>query len=85
MPCLIRRPAGTWDNLYEVSQSGTRGIVVLNEAAGKVKVIYTASESGGNILYRESSTSSISFGSVNTLISGGTYNNATSTKQNYSG
>jgi len=56
------------DNLYEVAQNGTRGIVVLNETAGKVKVIYTSSESGSDILYKESSTSAISFGSVNTLI-----------------
>ena len=81
---LIRRPDETWDNLYEVSTSGTRPILVLNESSGKVKVIYTSSESGGNILYRKSSTSGISFGSVNTLMTG-TYNNATSTKQNYSG
>ena len=80
---LIRRPAGTWDNLYSVDEGGTRGIVILNEAAGKVEVIFTASDAGGNILYRESPTSSISFGSTNTLMSGGTYNNATSTKQNY--
>jgi hypothetical protein len=80
---LVRRPAGTWDNLYEIATSGTRGIVILNESAAKVKVIYTSSESGGNILYRESLTSSISFGSVNTLMTG-TYNNTTSTKQSYS-
>ncbi|PWB67958.1 hypothetical protein C3F09_12555, partial [candidate division GN15 bacterium] len=82
---LIRRPAGTWDNLYEVDQSGTRGIVVVNESAGKLAVIYTSSESGGDILYKESPLASISFGSVGTLITGGTYNNATSAKQNYSG
>jgi hypothetical protein len=81
---LIRRPAGTWDNIYSIDESGTRGIVALNEATGKVQVIFTASDAGGNILYRESSTSSIAFGSTNTLISGGTWNNATSTKQNYS-
>ena len=28
---LVRRPNGTWDPLYEVDQSGTRGIVLLNE------------------------------------------------------
>jgi hypothetical protein len=81
---LIRRPAGTWDNIYSVDEGGTRGIVVLNEAAGKVSVIFTASDAGGNILYRESPTSSIAFGSTNILMSGGTWNNATSTKQNYS-
>ena len=82
---LVRRPAGTWDNLYEVAQNGTRGIVILNEVAGKIKVIYTSSDSGPDILYKESPTSAISFGSVNTLMTGGTYNNATSTKQSYSG
>ena len=82
---LIRRPAGTWDDLYEVSQVGTRAIVILNEIAGKVKVVYTASDSGGDILYRESPTSGISFGPVNTLMTGGTYNNPTSIKQTYTG
>lgn len=80
---LIRRPSGAWDNLYSVDEGGTRGIVILNEAAGKVEVIFTASDAGGNILYRESPISNISFGSTNTLMSGGTFNNATSTKQNY--
>ena len=82
---LIRRPAGTWDDLYEVDQAGTRGIVILNEAAGTVKVIYSSAEGGADILYKGSSISSISFGSVNTLMNGGTHNDATSTKQNYSG
>lgn len=81
---LIRRPNGNWDNLYTIDESGTRGIVILNEVAGKVKVVFTASDAGGNILYRESSNSSISFGTVNTLLSGATYNNATSTKDSYS-
>jgi hypothetical protein len=65
---LIRRPGGTWDNLYEVDQSGTRGIVVLNEAAGTLRVIYTTSEGGGDIVYKESPLSSISFGSRQTLM-----------------
>jgi hypothetical protein len=79
---LIRRPNGTWDNLYEVDGSGTRGIAVLNETLGKIRVIYTASEGNNNIVYKESSTSSISFGSQMTLISGSN-NNVTSTKQNF--
>jgi len=79
MALLVRRPGGTWDNLYAVDTSGgTRPIVVLNEAAGTVRVIYTAS----GIVYKESPLSSISFGSAQTLISGGV-NNATSTKQNW--
>ncbi len=80
---LIRRPSGSWDNLYEVTQGvGTRPIVILNEALGKLTVVYTSSESGGNILYKQSLTSKIAFGAQHTLISG-TYNFATSMKQNY--
>ncbi|WP_461490421.1 T9SS type A sorting domain-containing protein, partial [Pontibacter sp. HJ8] len=79
---LIRRPAGNWDQLYEVSQTGTRPIVIFNEALGKLKVVYSSAEGGGNILYRESSNTDISFGAQRTLLAG-TYNNATSTKANY--
>ena len=79
MALLVRRPGGTWDNLYAVDTSGgTRPIVALNEAAGTVRVIYT----GSGIVYKESPVSSISFGSAQTLISG-SVNNATSTKQNW--
>ncbi len=79
---LKRSPAGSWDNLYEVSESGTRGIVILNESAGKIKVVYTSQEEGGDILYRESPTSMISFSPALTLING-KYNNPTSSKNNY--
>ncbi|MEX2232398.1 MAG: T9SS type A sorting domain-containing protein [Cyclobacteriaceae bacterium] len=79
---LKRLPTGSWDNLYEVSQSGTRGIVILNEAAETLKIVYASQEQGGDILYRESSTSNISFGPALTLISG-SYNNPTSIKNNY--
>ncbi|KAA9345592.1 T9SS type A sorting domain-containing protein [Adhaeribacter soli] len=80
---LVRRPTGAWDNLYEVErQLGTRPIVLLNEDQNKIKVVYTASETGGNILYRESAISPIAFGNQFTLING-TYNFATSCKQTY--
>ncbi len=79
---LVRRPAGTWDNLYEVDQSGTRAIVVLNEAAGNIAVVYTTGEGSGDIVCKQTSTSSISFGPRTTLLSG-SYNESTSTKQNY--
>ena len=80
---LLRRdPDGTWDDLYEVDESGTRGIAILNESLGKIRVIYTASEGNNNIVYKESSTSNISFGSQMTLISGSN-NNVTSSKQNF--
>lgn len=79
---LIRRPNGTWDPPYKVSESGTRGIVIVNEAAQKIRVIYTETETDGDIYYKESALSPISFGQQFTLISGN-YNNPTSIKSNY--
>jgi hypothetical protein len=83
MALLVRRPNNTWDNLYHVTSSkeGNRPCVILNEAAGKVKVMYSTHNinvdgtRSGDILYRESSTSAISFGPPVTLMSGaGNYN-----------
>jgi len=79
---LVRRPDGTWDDLYHVDTIGTRGIVLLNELADLIRVVYTASSSGGNILYRDSLMSAIGFGARKTLMKG-TLNNATSTKENW--
>ncbi|MEI6948611.1 T9SS type A sorting domain-containing protein [Paraflavisolibacter sp. H34] len=85
---LVRRPTGTWDPLYPVTintsseHDGTRGIVLLNEALGRVKVVYTSREDGGEILYRESALSSIAFGEARALLTGD-FNNATSTHQTY--
>jgi hypothetical protein len=75
---LVRRPVGTWDNLYPVTSSkeGNRPFVILNEATGKLKVIYSThidninGTRSGDILYRESSSSVISFGAPVTLMSG---------------
>ena len=77
---LVRRPNGTWDNMYSVDTAGTRPTVVLSEAAGKVIVAYAASEGSANIMYREISTATMSFGPRNTLI-GGSVQDVTSTKQ----
>ncbi|MEX2317369.1 MAG: DNRLRE domain-containing protein [Pirellulales bacterium] len=81
---LVRRANGNWDNLYQVDTSGTRPIVLVNEAAGRLIVAYTTSESGGNIVYKESPLGAISFGPRQTLLSG-SLNNVTSTKQNFTG
>jgi hypothetical protein len=83
---LVRRPGGTWDDLYPVTIfEGTQPVVVLNEEQGTIKVIYTTIVNGGDIVYRESSVSDISFGIARSLISGGghLYNYATSTHQTY--
>ncbi|MFC5270242.1 T9SS type A sorting domain-containing protein [Adhaeribacter terreus] len=78
---LIRRPNGVWDNLYEISDIGTRPIVLLSESIGKVRVVFSASENGGDILYKESVISRINFGPTFTLIPG-KYNSSTSIKNN---
>jgi len=85
MALLVRRPAGTWDNLYPVDQSGTRGIVLLDESAATVTIIYTSVEGAGNILYKESPTSAISMTGPSTVLIAGGLNDPTSTKQNISG
>jgi hypothetical protein len=90
---LVRRlvgggPNGTWENrsepdeVYEIDESGTRGIILLNEDTGRVRVVYSADTSGAKIVYRESPTSPINFGSRRTLMSG-SLNNATSTKMSW--
>lgn len=76
---LVRRPSGHWDDLYTVDTGGTRGIVLLNELAGFLRVVFTTSTSGGNIVYRDSALSPIAFGGRRTLLTG-SLNNATSAK-----
>jgi hypothetical protein len=82
MVLLVRRPSGVWDNLYTVDTVGTRPIVVINEAAGKLIVAYTESDSGGAIYYKESPLQNISFGARKTLMSGG-LNNVSSVKGSF--
>ncbi len=86
---LVRRLSGTsgagvWDNLYGVSETGTRAIVLLDDTAGVVTVIYTSVEGGGNILYRQTAIQPIAFGAVQTMRSG-TNNDVSSTKQMING
>ncbi|CAN5624230.1 hypothetical protein BH10BAC3_BH10BAC3_42220 [soil metagenome] len=84
---LIRRPSGNWDNLYTVTSSpeGTQPLLLLNEVQGKLKVVYSTLENGGDIIYRQSATDKILFGPSIPLFNGGgkLYNYATSTHQNY--
>ncbi len=85
---LVRRPGGKWDNLYQVTSheaGGTQPVVILNETMGRIKIVYTTVVNGGDIVYRESSTSKIAFGDARVLISGGghLYNYATTTHQAY--
>lgn len=80
---LIRRPSGSWDDLYPVSSSGDRPIVILNEKARKVRVVYNTSMANNNdIVYKESPASDISF-TPETLLFKGPYTDATSAKDTF--
>jgi hypothetical protein len=82
---LIRRPNGIWDDVHEVTEfEGTRPMVMLNEEANKLRVVYTSQESGGDLLYRESAINNISFSPTIPLLKG-MYNYVSSTKDNYTG
>ncbi|WP_240676236.1 InlB B-repeat-containing protein [Botryobacter ruber] len=80
---MVRRAEGSWDGLYKVTDvEGTRPIILLNEAIGKIRIVYTEVENGGNILYRESQMYNVSFSTPLTLMRG-TYNYVTSIKDNH--
>lgn len=84
---LIRHPNGNWSKLYKVSENGTRPIVVLNESAQNIKILYTSTEAGGDIIYKESDCEKIKFSETKVLIKEGNgtkYNNVSSLKNNYS-
>ena len=76
---LVRRPNGTWDNLYNVDDNGTRATIAVDDAAGKFVIAYESKEGGGDILYRESPLGTISLSPVKTMISG-SLANVTTTK-----
>ncbi|MGD8306009.1 MAG: T9SS type A sorting domain-containing protein [Ignavibacteria bacterium] len=82
---LVRNTSGIWDFIYVVdSGTGTRPIVLINENAGKIYVIYTDdSKIGADIVYKQSSISSIHFGPNKYTLISGSYNNVQSTKQNF--
>ncbi len=82
---LVRRPNGVWDDLYGVDTVGTRGIVLLDEQRGLVRVIYTITEAGGNIVFKESPISAIDLTGPSRPLIRGRLNNATSVKTNSDG
>ncbi len=79
---LVRRPNGIWDDLYEVDEAGTRGLVVINEASNLMRIVYTSTEGFAPIVYKQSTLSSISFGQRQTMMASA-FNDVTSTKQNW--
>ena len=84
MALLVRRPNGTWDNLYGIDEAGTRANIELDEARGVLTFVYTQSEGFNPIVYRQSNLNPISFGTKKTLRTE-SFNDVSSTKQNYNG
>ena len=82
MAFLVRRPAGTWDNLYGIDESGTRPNILLDEANGVLTFIYTQSEGNNPIVYRQSALNPIAFDGKKTL-QASSYNDVSSSKGNY--
>ncbi|MET0636791.1 MAG: T9SS type A sorting domain-containing protein [Chitinophagaceae bacterium] len=85
---LIRRPNGTWDQLHQVTlnPNGTQPVVIVNETKGTLKVIYASGENGGDIFYKESPISTISFGAEKLLLGndGNLYDYVTTNTDTYS-
>ena len=81
---LVRSNDGTW-NIYDVTNSGaTRPIVLLDDTNHKIYVMYTTDlQNSANIGYKYASTSDFSF-ITGSNIANGSFNNITSTKQNFS-
>jgi hypothetical protein len=81
---LVRRPSGAWDDLHPVDvEEGTRPIVVLNEAARELIVIYTDLTGGGAIAYRVSDMDAPVFGSERVLLQGVDLDDVSSSKQTF--
>ncbi|MCK6211008.1 hypothetical protein KZX45_10675 [Georgenia sp. EYE_87] len=82
---LVRRPTGSWDNLREVDDVGTRAIVQLDESTGTLRVLYTESTNFDDILMKSASTRDLVFPASSTTAMDGNFNNVTGTKENVPG
>jgi hypothetical protein len=83
MALLVRRPDGTWDNLYTVDEEGTRPLVLLDENNDSLTFIYTSTESYSPIVYQQSSTQGIAFeGRITLTLPSESFNDVSSMKSN---
>ncbi len=67
---LVRRPNGVWDHFYNVSDTGTRPVIVVDEAVNELIIAYTTQTGGGDIIYKTSPLDNISFSAAKLLIPG---------------
>jgi hypothetical protein len=82
--CLIRRPNGKWDELYNVDDEGSRGVMVLDEGKQTILSIYT-SYSDNAIVLKHSKPDRVSFSDRITLIERPRINNISVSRENVSG
>src|SRR3972149_3661078 len=77
--------SGTWNPPYpvETNSGATRPIVILNELQGFLMVVYSDNNNGGNVVYKETSLSNISFGSSKLLLQGNNFTDVSSVKHNF--
>lgn len=76
---------GTW-SFYEVDNQGTQPVLLLDETASKLYLVYQENFCvGEGILVQTTSTGSITFDDIPDLVIRGDYNQPTTTKQNVSG
>jgi len=80
---LVRRPNGVWDPLYSVDDEGSRPIVIIDEPAQQLVVVYS-SYRDKRIVCRYSPTEQIAFGRRFDLIIHPGINNVTSAPQRLS-
>lgn len=82
---LVRRPSGTWDPMHEVDGVGTRPIVIVDEDAEVVRVLYTESTDLDDILEKRTPMRNVDFDGGSREVLDGDHNNVTSTKANVVG
>ncbi len=80
---LVRRPNGLWDDARPVDTIGTRPITLLNEQAGTLTIVYTASTNLDKILVKTAPLATLDFSARAATLISGKHNNATSTKQSW--
>ncbi len=81
---LVRRANGSWDKLHRIDTDGTRPIVVLDETAERLRVVYTRNEHSNPVVQRTISIPDLKV-SVRELLMSEPLLDVTSTKDNVEG
>jgi hypothetical protein len=82
---LVRHPDGTWDPMRRVDTRGTRPVVQIDEATGRLRVVYTASTELDDILEKETSLAAPTFTGQATTVMDGRWNNPSGSRTQAAG